>query len=628
MSIDDPISYADWYWKHSVDALRLRSEQAEDSYAPLIQQLLEDSGLSKFMPDMLRPLFGNLTEPTEPDFDTIGRPFLALYTRAMGLIAGEEIARPTAYALKSSTPTLKIDANTAALLTQRRKMSEAVYNTYAGFEGYDQTELSEFYKSRLPYPSIPDIITASRYLGDATNPKPYATSLFDIPENDWMVWDWLTHQKFTTEQVLSLHRTKFWDEFQVNQELARLGWRGDDSIALKKLSYEIPNSMLLIQGSLVRDMTEETITDLISRGGIHPDYAADYLDAVLTKPASEDIIAFELRRDPSLSNLGSELRKIGVHSNYHGLYQELAYQIPPVADIITMAVREAFTPEIAARFGQYQDLPSEFVEWVGKKGLSSEWAERYWAAHWSLPSVQQGFEMLHRGIIGQDDMYMLMRALDIMPYWRDKLIAMAYRPLTRVDVRRMFALGTLDEGGIQKAYTDLGYNEYNAGRMTDFTIRHTRQTQSRFSSADVVNAYSKYLIGQGEASSLLSDIGIRESEISNIIQKAGHKRKWATKTEQIDAIRNLYKKGKYSDSQAEAELGKLNLPQDYITTQLQQWQAKSAAEKVATWTTAQTLTFFKNGLISQQRARKEFVDLGYDTEHINVYVASVAAAQD
>jgi len=301
----------------------------------------------------------------------------------------------------------------------------------------------------------------------------------------------------------------------------------------------------------------------------------------------------------------------------------LAYQIPPVADIITMAVREAFTPEIAARFGQYQDLPPEFVEAVQKKGLSKEWAERYWAAHWSLPSPQQGFEMLHRGIIGRDDLYMLMRALDIMPYWRDKLIEMAYRPLSRVDVRRMYGLGTLDESGIMKAYRDLGYNDFNADKMTDFTVRYTRQTQSRFTSGDVVSAYSKYLISSGEASSILRDIGIRDAEVSNIIQKADYKRTWLSKQETIDAIKNLYKKGKYSDSQAVNELGKLNLPKDYIDTQLQQWQAKSAAETISTWTTAQTLSFLKAGLITEERARKEFVDLGYDAEHINVYLASV-----
>jgi len=479
MSVDDPISYGDWYWKQSVDAVRLRSEQAEQTYAPIVQQLLDDSGLSENMPDMLRPLFSNLTNPTDPDFDDVSRPFLAIYTRAMGLIAGEQIARPTEYALNAATPTQKIDAAMAAILTQRRKMTDAVFKVYSGFEGYDETESNEFYNSRIPYPSIPDIITASRYLGDAVNPKPYAMSLFDIPENDYKIWDWLTYQKLTTEQVLQLYRSKFWDNFQVDTELARLGWRGDDSIALKKLAYEIPNSMLLIQGSLVRGMTDDTIIDLISRGGIHPDYAHDYLDAVLTKPATEDIIAYELRRDPSLSNLGTELKKVGVHDNYNSLYKELAYQIPPVADIITMAVREAFTPDIAARFGQYQDLPPEFVEWAGKKGLSKEWAERYWAAHWSLPSVQQGFEMRHRGVIGDGDLNMLLRALDIMPYWRDKLIQIAYRRLTRVDVRRMFALGVLDVGGVRKAYTDLGYNEYDANLMTNFTVKYTENIEKR-----------------------------------------------------------------------------------------------------------------------------------------------------
>lgn len=485
MSINDPISYADWYWKHSVDAVRLRSEQGEQAYAPIVKQLLDDSGLSKFMPDMLRPLFGNLTNPTEPEFDTIARPFLSLYTRAIGLIAGEEIARPTAYLLKAATPTLKIDADMAAILTQRKLMSDTVYNVYASFAGYDEAEASQFYKSRIPYPTIPDIITASRYLGDAVDPKPYAMSVFDIPENDYKIWDWLTYQKFTTEQVLELYRTKFWDEFNVDTELARLGWRGDDSKALKKLAYEIPNSMLLVQGSLVRGMTEETIIDLISRGGIHPDYAYDYYDAILTKPASEDIIAYELRRDPSLSNLGTELRKVGVHENYHNLYKELAYQIPPVADIITMAVREAFTPAIAARFGQYEDLPSEFVTWVQKKGLSKEWAERYWAAHWSLPSPQQGFEMLHRGIIGKDDLYMLMRALDIMPFWRDKLIEMAYTRFTRIDIRRMYNIGVMNESDVKAAYIRIGYNDNDATLMTRFVVKLKEQTDERKQAAKV-----------------------------------------------------------------------------------------------------------------------------------------------
>jgi hypothetical protein len=200
----------------------------------------------------------------------------------------------------------------------------------------------------------------------------------------------------------------------------------------------------------MKEVDTDTIIEDISKADIHWQYANVYLDAVLTKPATTDLIAYQLRIDPSLSNLDRELRKIGIHPSYNALYKELAYQIPPVADIITMAVREAFTPEIAARFGQYQDLPPDFVQWVGKKGLSREWAERYWAAHWSLPSPQQGFEMLHRNIISKEELQLLLRALDIMPFWRDKLIQSAYEPLTRIDTRRMYQLGVLNEPQVKE----------------------------------------------------------------------------------------------------------------------------------------------------------------------------------
>ncbi|GAH29769.1 unnamed protein product, partial [marine sediment metagenome] len=50
-----------------------------------------------------------------------------------------------------------------------------------------------------------------------------------------------------------------------------------------------------------RPLDNERILENISKGDIHPEYAKTYLDAVLTKPASQDIVAYELRQDPSLS---------------------------------------------------------------------------------------------------------------------------------------------------------------------------------------------------------------------------------------------------------------------------------------------------------------------------------------
>ncbi|MBA7557821.1 hypothetical protein ES705_50595 [subsurface metagenome] len=37
--------------------------------------------------------------------------------------------------------------------------------------------------------------------------------------------------------------------------------------------------------------------------------------------------------------------------------------------------------------------------------------------------------MLHRDIVDQDTLKMLLKSLDIMPYWRDRLIQLSYNPL-------------------------------------------------------------------------------------------------------------------------------------------------------------------------------------------------------
>lgn len=484
-NLESPSTYAEWYWKNSLDASMARSEGAEKAYAPVISNILAASGISEFIPASLQPFYALLASPTAPDWDDAQRMFLGTVSRAVNLVAGEEMARPFQYEAAEKLLTLRMDAETATILQQRKKITDDLYFGRMHSAGYADSEITHYYNSRLPYPAFADIITWARYHGDPYNPKELSWSKLQVSPEDWDLWEWLSRQKLNTEQVLSLYRRDTWDISRTDDELSRLGWRQEDILPLHNLAYDVPNSMLLVQGALMQGKSGQDIAQLISKGGIHPEFSELYYEGVLTKPATEDIIAYELRRDPSLNNLSNELTKTGTHPAYHNLYKELAYQIPPVADIITMAVREAFTPAIAARFGQYEDLPTDFVTWVGKKGLSKEWAERYWAAHWSLPSPQQGFEMLHRGIINRDDLFMLLRALDIMPFWRDKLVNMAYTLFTRIDIRRMYNIGVMNEGDVNRAYRELGYDDYKADIMTRFVVKLKEQADKRIKDAAI-----------------------------------------------------------------------------------------------------------------------------------------------
>lgn len=195
--------------------------------------------------------------------------------------------------------------------------------------------------------------------------------------------------------------------------------------------------------------------------------------------AAQDWVVLWRREEIDDAELDVQLGKLGYSEDEREALKKLAYPIPPVQDIIQMAVREVFSPEIAERFGQFEDIPDEYMIQAKRSGLTEEWARNVWAAHWMLPSIQQGFEMLHRRVIGEEDMASLMVALDVMPFWRDRLQQISYRTLTRVDVRRMHKTGALSEAEVKEAYLDFGYSELNAVRMTAFTVAYNEPKEQR-----------------------------------------------------------------------------------------------------------------------------------------------------
>ena len=240
--------------------------------------------------------------------------------------------------------------------------------------------------------------------------------------------------------------------------------------------------------------------------------------------------------------------------------------IPPVPDLIAMAVREAFSPEIAERFGQFEDFPAPFAEAAAQQGISEEWAQRYWAAHWALPSIQMGFEMVHRGVIETDDLKLLLRAQDIMPFWRDKLTAISFSPLTRVDIRRMHKVGVLSESEVNRAYHDIGYSDENAQRLTDFTLRLNAPKArddvdelAKLTRASVLGFFEDGIIDATKARSLLLDLGVSEQATDLFIGAKEADLERADRKDQIDLIVAQQRAGILQFDEAQDKLAGLGL---------------------------------------------------------------------
>ncbi len=243
-----------------------------------------------------------------------------------------------------------------------------------------------------------------------------------------------------------------------------------------------------------------------------------------------------------------------------------AFFIPPVADLITMSVREVFTPDVAERFGQFDDFPPEFVKQAKKQGVSEEWARNYWAAHWALPSVNMGFDMLHRAVIDESDMALLLRATDVMPFWRDKLIQISFNPLTRVDIRRMHKVGVLSEEEVARAYKDVGYNELNAKRLTDFTLRlngavgdDNEAVLGELTRSNVLRFYTDGVVDRDTAISVLLASGLSDDAAELFIISADLNIQADERRDSIDTIIEQVKGGIITFEQAQDALNRLEL---------------------------------------------------------------------
>jgi len=620
MSVESPETYGEHYWHSQLEAATAFEEEMEKGMVDFVTHPFADPELREAVPFDILNKWDNL---------------FSLKSQAAGRIAGSVLSstfsnventvtsvamRPLVYAANKLHRNEFIDV--AGVINQFRhglwdgEFAKSRLSMY----GYSELEVTHLLQSTKSYPSVPEIVRWGRYQEFGRNLWTHIDTKYVIEESDRDLWEFLTQQQFSTDQILNLYKRGKVEQGYMGNKLEELGWFGGHIADLIELSYVIPNAMLTMQGNLHAGIGVEKIFEDLGHADIHPNYHQKYYDAVLTKPSSIDLISYHLRQENDLADLDGDLRRIGIHPDYFDIYRTLANRLPPVADIITMAVREAFNPSIAARFGQYEDFPREFGQYAQQQGLSQEWAERYWAAHWGLPSPQQGFEMLHRGVINRSDLELLMKAQDIMPFWREKMVDIAYRPLTRVDVRRMYKEGILDETGVYQAYQDAGYSDENAEAMTEFTISYVLTQQSKFTTADVVSAYTKRMIDKSEARSLLNVLGVRSQDATYILGTADYKREWALTDAKTGAIRNLYKRGEYTESQARTELLRLDLPTVQVETLMETWWYERKEDRPNTWTKAETFKYLKAELITIDRAKQELQTMGYDEEHITVYM--------
>ena len=356
------------------------------------------------------------------------------------------------------------------------------------------------------------------------------------------------------------------------------------------------------------------------------------LDLQQLPPA--DLTSWWLRDFISEEVLEERLGKLGYVENDIATIKKSAFTVPGPADLIRFVVRDVFSPDIVSAFDLDADYPDQFTEIARKSGISEELAKWFWASHWTLPSVNMAFEMLHRDVIEEDTIDLLLKTADVLPFWRDKIKAISYNPLTRVDVRRMHKMGVLTEEEVLRAYKDTGYNEKNAQRLTEWTLLYNEPQPAEVehaglfeSHSQTVEAFKRGILTDVMAFTLLQDLGFSDTAIEGILSQAQIEMELQDRIDEWDLLFAEYKAGirTVADSL------------DLLTSRgFSQREIIKFADAVRAWVVGLTKfpskadigKMWKKDIISEETAVTWLKNLGYFGEVLQAYIKLFGKGKD
>lgn len=397
--------------------------------------------------------------------------------------------------------------------------------------------------------------------------------------------------------------------------------------AYSKWPNMIPGVGDLIELAYRKIIPFDTYLDIAEKHGFSNDWAAKLYVGGTTLLSTNDYLTLWRRGEISEADLNSFLDKQHFSAPAIEHIKKASEYFPSPGDLVRFAVREVYTPATVAKFGQLEDLPEKFLSEAAKAGMPEEQATNFWAGHWLLPSPGQGFEMFQRDVIPQEDLNMLLKALDIMPFWRDKLTQIAYVPFTRVDVRRMHAMGVLDDTQTYDAYRHQGSSPENAEALLEFTKEYNAEGSKGLTRANVVKGFKLGLITEDQLRTYLESFGYGEGVVDFWLDMAVYEKTLedieVSKTE-LDV---QYQRGMITLAEYRDRLNSMDLPATYVEKAVTELSAKDSL-KVRMPTRSDLERWLKAQIIDEKYYYAQMIDLGYRQIDIEFYLTEIALEVD
>lgn len=397
----------------------------------------------------------------------------------------------------------------------------------------------------------------------------------------------------------------------------------------------------------------------------------------------DQLVRLYLRGEYSAETLYKRVREQGWQDSTN-IDELVASQIfiPPPSDAVSMAVRDVFNPLLIGKqlmldeYNQQAGLRELFrANGIGPVHIAGikpdkqdivDVGELYWLAHYANCSPTQVYEMLHRlrpgrtskwALPGQtpeqtasmetdiETVRKLLQLNDYNPFWRDRLAAIAYRTLGRIDIRRFYATGVfgppLGRAGLQdgpNGYAVVGVAEreiveanLDAGYSPDDSRKHAIYTALDYDSKRLAPIRKAILSETCEALQIGYDTpakakerliaaGIGAEEAALAVHKCDLARRVKQLKRAITYVRRAFLGGRLQEAGAEGILNELGLQPEVINDYLNEWsldirmRAKEPQAK-------QLCEWFGLGFLSLNEFIERLVRIGYSQQDYKRIIA-------
>jgi hypothetical protein len=347
-----------------------------------------------------------------------------------------------------------------------------------------------------------------------------------------------------------------------------------------------------------------------------------------SKLRDEEWIDLFYRQEVDDDRLFRELRKIGwLDKSDAARKVKLREQLPPFTDIIRFMVRDTESKQAVEFGGLDANFETNYTGLLQKygvgQGITDDLAKRYWRAHWEWPSPTQLYEMLHRlrpGRVPDElavDKELARKVLQIddkVPAFVDRLLEISFHPLTRVDVRRMRAMGVLDTAEVTEAYLDLGYSPKDAKALTQFTeveASRTRASQiGTWTLNKIASSYRDGLVDESFARGRAAFLLPTEAAVNQFIGDIDTEREARLRAICLKALKKRYMIGEFDYQGAVNAVLDFVIDNHVVQQLVRSWECERSARRKEI--PARTLCkFLAQGIITQAQYLIRLGNLGY-----------------